>query len=372
MHNALSQRIPTDYAVPPGETLAEVLEERGMTQAEFARRTARPIKTINEIVRGKAAITPTTAIQFERVLGIPASFWNALEANHRDDRARLDERRDLGNHVEWLKQFPLKEMLRHGLIHETRDKVEQVSQLLAFFGVSSPDAWKRQWAAQTTQYRQAAGFAVSEPALAVWLRWGELDGAKLECAPFDQQRFRDVLTQIRSLTRAEPQAFVPAVQKLCASAGVAVVFTPELPMTRVSGAVRWLTQDKALMQLSLRYKRDDSLWFSFFHEAGHVLLHGRRRGHLDNDQGRGYSPPQEESEANLFASDFLIPPDQYRHIVETHSNSPALIEAFARRIGIAPGIVVGRLQYDGQIPWNSPARRLRRPLRWVESDQPTD
>ncbi len=370
MHNAIPQRIPTDYSIPPGETLAEVLEERGMTQAEFARRTARPIKTINEIVKGKAAITPTTAIQFGRVLGIPAAFWNALEANNREDQARLDERKGLENHVQWVKQFPLKEMLRHGLIRESRDKVEQVSQLLEFFGVSSPDAWGRQWAAQTAQYRQAAGFAVSEPALAVWLRWGELDGSKQECAPFDERRFREALTRVRGLTRTDPDTFVPAVQKLCASAGVAVVFTPELPKTRVSGAVRWLTQDKALMQLSLRYKRDDSLWFSFFHEAGHVLLHGRRRGHLDSDQGRGYSLPQEETEANLFASDFLIPSEQYRHIADTHNNSPAVIEAFARRIGIAPGIVVGRLQYDGHIPWNSPAGRLRRSLRWAESDTP--
>src|SRR5437667_5627696 len=143
MHNPIPQRIPTDYSIPPGETLAEILEDRGMTQAEFARRTARPIKTINEIVKGKTAITPMTAIQFERVLGIPAAFWTTLEANHRADQARVDERKDLESHIEWSKQFPLKEMLRYGLIRESRDKVEQVSQLLAFFGVSSPDAWKR-------------------------------------------------------------------------------------------------------------------------------------------------------------------------------------------------------------------------------------
>jgi Zn-dependent peptidase ImmA (M78 family) len=130
--------------------------------------------------------------------------------------------------------------------------------------------------------------------------------------------------------------------------------------------VRWLSQEKAIIQLSLRYKRDDTLWFSFFHEAGHVLLHGRRRGHLDTDQGPGYSSPQEETEANRFASDFLIPPDDYRRIADSHLNDPVVIEAFARKLGIAPGIVVGRLQHDGLIPWNSPAGRLRRSLRWVE------
>jgi len=73
-----------DEVSPPGETLLEVLEERGITQAELAERTGRPRKTINEIIKGKAAITPETALQLERVLGVAASFWNARETRFRD------------------------------------------------------------------------------------------------------------------------------------------------------------------------------------------------------------------------------------------------------------------------------------------------
>jgi addiction module HigA family antidote len=68
-----------NYAVPPGETLRETLEFLGMTQAQLADRTGRPKKTINEIISGKAAITAETALQLERVLGVPASFWSNLE-----------------------------------------------------------------------------------------------------------------------------------------------------------------------------------------------------------------------------------------------------------------------------------------------------
>ncbi len=360
------RRIATDYAIAPGETLSEVLEDRGMSQAEFARRTARPLKTVNEIVKGKAAITPGTAIQFERVLGLPANFWSNLEANYRDDLARIDERRELEKQVDWLKQFPIREMLRYGLIEEAKDKVAQLAELLSFFGVSSPEAWKRQWAVNTAQFRQSTAFEVSEAALAVWLRWGEIAGNGMKCQPFDEQRFKTCLAEARSLTTADPEVFVPALQAICAAGGVAVVFTPELPKTRVSGATRWLAQEKAVIQLSLRYKRDDTLWFSFFHEAAHVLLHSRRRGHLDTDEGRGSATPQEESEANRFASDLLIPPDDYSRIAASHLNNAAVIRQFATEIGIAPGIVVGRLQYDGLIGWNSPCGRLRRPLRWSE------
>lgn len=81
-----------DIVVPPGDRLLEVLDEFGMSQAELAMRTGRPLKTINEIVKGKVAITPETALQLERVLGKSASFWNNLEGDYREALARKDER----------------------------------------------------------------------------------------------------------------------------------------------------------------------------------------------------------------------------------------------------------------------------------------
>ena len=78
-----------DYTVPPGETLLETIECLGMSQAELARRTGRPVKTINEIIKGKTAITPDTALQLERVLSVPASFWNNLERNYRESLAQF-------------------------------------------------------------------------------------------------------------------------------------------------------------------------------------------------------------------------------------------------------------------------------------------
>src|SRR5216117_4117994 len=97
-----------DYAVPPGDTLLEVIESLGITQAELAERTGRPKKTINEIIQGKAAITPETALQLERVLGVHASFWNNLERGYREALARNNERPQLAQHLSWIDSFPLK------------------------------------------------------------------------------------------------------------------------------------------------------------------------------------------------------------------------------------------------------------------------
>jgi HTH-type transcriptional regulator/antitoxin HigA len=366
MADPISARITTDYAIPPGETLSEFLEERGMSQSDLARRTNRPLKTINEIVKGKAAITPETAIQFERVLGMPDTFWNNLERNYREDRARLDERRELGEQVGWLKQFPIKELIGFGApIKEAKDKVDQLTELLRFFAVSSPIAWDRQLAVSGAMFRRSAIFAASPPAVAAWLRWGELEADRIECQPFDAEKFRSALKKVKPLTREDPEVFVPAVQRICAEAGVAVVFIPDLPKTRASGVARWLTPTKAMIQLSLYGKSDDKLWFSFFHEAGHLLLHGRKEGYLDSiERTTGGLPDVEEDEANRFARDFLISPSDYQRIASTHNTSTTIIARFAAEIGIAPGIVVGRLQHDGLVPPNY-CNKLKRPLQWA-------
>ena len=95
MRSAIQNQYNPDYVSPPGDTLLDVLEERGMSQAELAERTGRPRKTINEIINGKTAITPDTALQLERVLSIPAQFWSQREQNYQDFLARQRERSPL-------------------------------------------------------------------------------------------------------------------------------------------------------------------------------------------------------------------------------------------------------------------------------------
>src|SRR5690348_15073957 len=104
------------YSIPPGTTLRETLESMGLTQSDLAERTSRPKKTINEIVQGKAAITPETALQLEQVLGIPAAFWNDLERRYRASLAREAERKQLVEYLPWLSDFPVREMISRGWI----------------------------------------------------------------------------------------------------------------------------------------------------------------------------------------------------------------------------------------------------------------
>jgi HTH-type transcriptional regulator/antitoxin HigA len=353
-----------DYGSSPGTTLREVLERLGLSQSDLAERTGRPKKTINEIAQGKATITPETALQFERVLGIHASFWLNLERLYQAALARNDERERLPQYIPWLASFPVKELARRGWITPQDDRVELVREVLDFFGVTTPDAWNDVWSQvqRATALRQAKSRHVDFGAVAAWLRKGEIDGRTMRCESYDEQRFRESLEHLRRFTTHSSQRFCDEIQRRCASAGVAVVFVPELPRLRIFGAARWLSADKALIQLSFYYKREDQVWFSFFHEAAHILLHGRRDVFVDVGV---IATDKEEAEANRFAQDRLIPSQAYAAFIARGQFSASAVVSFAKQSGIAPGILVGRLQHDEKIGYNH-LNHLRKPVKWEE------
>ena len=359
MVDQVTNQYEPDYVSPPGDTLIEILDARGMTQKELAARTGRTSKHVNEIVKGKAAITSETAIQLERALGIPASFWNNRQQRYGEYIARIRESEALRSRLQWARQFPYKKMSDLGWIECVSDKITRFRNLLGYFAVASPDAWKKHYEGRLqVNYRVSRTYRPDQYALAAWLRQGEIVGAKCDCAPYDSDLFKEVLSQIRDLTTEPPSVFQPKVAELCASCGVVVAFVPELPKT-ASGATRWLTQDKALLQLSLKYKTDDHLWFTFFHEAAHILQHHKRSIFIEG----GKSTNSEERAADSFASDFLIPPQDFRRLI-AHNLSCSCISGFADDIGVAPGIVVGRLQHDGYLK-PSQCNNLKKGLRWA-------
>jgi HTH-type transcriptional regulator/antitoxin HigA len=359
MSNKIHTEYMPDVVSAPGETLLEMLEERGMPQSELAERTGRPKKTINEIIKGKATITPATALQLERVLGTPASFWNNREQLYRESLARQAERASLEGQVSWLSQFPIKEMIGLGWLSGSDDLVVLLEQVLTFFGIASPTQWNRVWESNIA-YRQSPAFESDPFAVSAWLRKGEIEAQQINCDPYDSDRFISALGVVRELTVQPPEVFQSKTIRVCAEAGVAIAFVPEIPKVRASGAARWLSQNKGFIQVNLRYKTDDQLWFTFFHEAGHILKHGKRDIFIED----GGDHDEKEEEANKFAADFLIPSSEYRNFIPHtgHYSKPEIAE-FATRIGIAPGIVVGRLQHDGKIPPQN-CNDLKRTLAW--------
>jgi len=354
-----------EIVTPPGETLVDLLEEQAMTQTELAMRMGRPTKTINEIVHGKTAITPETALQLEKIFATPADYWLNHEANYRAYLARLEEEKRLSACHDWLAHHPVRFLKQMGILpnlhNRGKNKTILLQKLLGFYAVASPEEWETYYGEVRAAYRRSQAMPGDPYATVAWLRLGELEAAKISCPPFDRERFATALQACRALTLLPPEEFEPRLKSLCAEAGVMLILLPGLPGARVSGVARWLYQ-RPFIQLSLYGKTNDKFWFNFFHEAAHILLHSHKLIFLDEEMENGFS--QEEEEANAFAASLLIPPVWEAELPELRSRE--VVRAFAGRIGIHPGIVVGRLQHD-QVIEQSWLNDLKERFTWSET-----
>ncbi|MBF0163993.1 MAG: HigA family addiction module antidote protein [Magnetococcales bacterium] len=361
MARLITNQFVPDYAVHPGEILEEYLDGLSMSQAQLSSRTDLTPKHINEIIKGKSPITHETALKLECVLGRSLQYWINLQNLYDETMNRLADRKRLEADTEWLSRFPIKKMIELKWIEFRQDAAELVAELLSFFGVASREQWKPfSEDSLAVAFRQSQKSTIRVESVSAWLRQGERQAQKILCEPYDRDGFRRALDEARLLTREPPQIFQNRLVKLCADVGVAVAFVPELPNTGLSGATKWLAPDKALIQLSLRYKSDDQLWFTFFHEAGHILLHGKKDVFLEWDERESQD---KEVEAHRFAADILIPPDRWRSFMQDSFHTLASVESFAEQIGVAPGIVVGRLQHDKHVLF-SWGNRLKKRFVW--------
>jgi len=350
------------YAVPPGETIADLLEEREMTQTELAKRLGVTLKHTNQVVNGGASISAELALGLEKVFRVPANFWLNRESLYQADLARQNETKELEAHVGWAKAFPVKDLKRAGFLSKESTGVELVQELLRFLGVANPGLWEN----RVVAYRRSQHYKSDQPALDAWLRVGELRAAEINCEPYDSDRFYSALTLARELTKEEPQVWQPRITNALAGAGVALVIVDTFEGARAHGATRWLSPSKALIQLSLRYHWEDVFWFSFFHEAAHVLLHRKKGIFVDGlklaDGATSDDNERLEDEANHFAAQFLIPKEYDERLLKLR---PSEIRAFADELGVTPAIVVGRLQHDGLIHF-SESKKWKRQLHFIE------
>ena len=359
------KELHSDLAVPPGEYLEEVIGELGMTKDELARRMGRPATKMSSVFKGSKAITPETAMQLEKVVGVPANIWLGLESEYRLALARQAEEQQLAEEIKLLTPFCYSELAKLGLVKELSARRDKVRELQRFFGVASLASVS----AQGVQRYQAAfrvgkaGAAPTKPhAVASWLRMGELCAREMTCEPFNRSKLEVTLDEIRAMTLQTPETFQTALTTLLAECGLALVIVPHFPGTKAHGATFWLSRDKAVLMLTIRGRWADIFWFSLFHELGHILLHGQRDIFIENGSP---SPDQEqqEAQAEAFARDQLVPPPAYRRFVKTENFYQDSVAAIARQIGIDAGIVVGRLQHDGHLrpEWGN---KLRTRYTW--------
>jgi HTH-type transcriptional regulator/antitoxin HigA len=360
----VKHRYEPSQAAPPGRLVQEYLDALDISARELGRRCGRSAKLVVEIIAGKAPIEPETALQLERVLGLAADAWLGMEANYRLHLAKISEQSRLTSDSDWVSRFPLKELERRGYVNRQVPPGELVRQMLGFFGAGSADACRQRFKElAAVSYRHSPSFRSAEESLLVWLRLGEREAEAIEAADFERATFLKQLREIRRLTTHPVDEFMPEMRERCARAGVAFVVIKPLQGVALSGISRWLTPRKAIIQQSLRHMANDHFWFTFYHEAAHLLLHSRKTIFLD---GKGYSSAssQEEDEANNWSANFLVPQGDLQDFINNFQGSQSEILSFSAAQGIAPGIVVGQLQKRGVLRFNQ-MNHLKVRFQWL-------
>ena len=340
-----------DWLSAPGGTILDVLEERDMTSKELAALLGYSIDRTERLIAGKEAITRDVANLLSKRVGGSEKFWLSRERNYRDEVARLQSKGDANAARAWLDELPLKDMQKFGWIPTSARAEQSVSACLRYFGVNDVQEWRRKY----SQFLSLVSFRTSpthksEPGSVIaWLRYGEVRSDDISCKPWNTDGFARSLINMRRLTRQKsPSTFIPELRRLCAENGVALVIARAPAGCRASGATRFLTNKKAMILLSFRFLADDQFWFTFFHEAGHLLMHGQKALFIEDGSDVCL---KEEHEANLFAQNILIPLEARAEFLSLKPSRENIIR-FAVKAGISRGIVVGQLQHQGRLEPN--------------------
>ncbi|MBS7548308.1 ImmA/IrrE family metallo-endopeptidase [Dietzia massiliensis] len=358
MFNAATE---PDYAIAPGEFIREWMDENSVNAATLARRLDVSDKHVSLLLSAKAGLTPDMAVKLEAVTGTPARIWSRYESIYRQDLARLKRYAELADHYAVAEKFPLGELEKRGcLVWDKANPGATVHQLLSLFGVATFSSLLARYRGLEVQYKRTESHTPSEYSLWSWLRLGEIEARECEVEPFSEERVREILPELRRLSMDIDANCFERMVALCASAGVALVFVPEMKNIRVFGATRWI-DGTPVIQLSARGKKDDNLWFALFHELGHVVLHPRSEAFIEL-AGGPHADEEAEAEANKFASNNLVPLE-FRERLPRNRNLNA-IRTLAAEIGVSPGIVLGQAQHiTGDYAWG---HQLRRTIAFVE------
>ncbi len=329
----------------PSEFLIEILEEQQMGAKEFAVKTGKPEKTISAVLKGRSAITPEMAILFEQVLKVPAHFWIESQKNYDEYKARLDYQENIESAKDWINTFPYAKMASLGWVAKTRKIEDKVINIFNYFGVASQKGFEDYYFNQKTQVAFRISLKNQENALAIasWLRHGELQAQKKTVSRYSATQLKEALPKIKDLMVAQPNNFFSKLQSICSLAGVKVVYTPCLPKAPIYGSTRWIG-NSPLIQLSGRYKRNDIFWFTFFHEIGHILLHGKKYISIENIAIEG-EVKEYEQEADEFAANWLLSTVQESEILENAELYEDDIIMYAEKFGTHPACIIGRLQH---------------------------
>lgn len=335
----------TTIAIPPGETIKEQLEYRELSQKEFATRMGMSEKHISNLIRGNVHLTSEVALRLEMVLGVPAKFWNNLEAIYREDLEKIRLENQMEDDFEILKKIPYNEMVKNGWLEKVSGKSEKVIQLRKFFEVANLEILSNPQINKIACRRMSIT-KKSDYCLLAMVQRAKIEARERNIGLINIKKLEKNIEIIRDMTIKNPNDVIENLVEILGKCGIALILLPNLEGSFLQGAT-FYDGKKIIIGMTARGKDADIFWFSLFHEIGHII-----KGHINNSNG---TSEEDENEADKFARDILIPKQEFKLFVESGDFSKEAIKLFADKIKVSRGIVVGRLQKDGYIKysWNN-------------------
>ena len=330
-------------ATPPGATIREQLNERGMSQKEFAARMALSEKHVSKLINGEVHLMPEMAVRLETVLGVPAQFWNNLEAIYREKLIRAEAERSLAADAELAKRFPYGRMAEYGWVPAAKDPNEKALNLRRFFEVVDLSLLESERITRIACYRLLLT-EKTDLALMAWAQQAKLLAREIQAAPIDIKALTDALPALREMSRLEPAVFGPLIKERLARCGIVLIVLQQ-PSKASRRFASFLDGKKIVVAVAAGNEDTDLFWSSLFHELGHIAL-----GHVE----RGSSTSEaDERAADQWSQNALVAGDELEVFLQAGDYTEQSVLRFAEKLGIAPGIVVGRMQQEGVIRRNA-------------------
>lgn len=358
-----------NWASPPGDTISRLMSASGLTEAELADQIGLDDNLVSKLLDGQLQIAGDLAEALSNVLGASPEFWMERHDQYMSDLQRLRSTNLTHSTDTWARAFPIRSLKEYGWLPKEARGKSVSDALLEFFGSVSLNDWKARYSLGIGQVAFRTSFAHSpnEEATLAWLRSGEIQLSKLSLPKYSPERFALLLPNLKKLSALKhPKLFLPKLQQACMEVGVGVATSRSLTGCRASGA-SWVSQSgNPFVLLSFRHMSEDHFWFTFFHEAAHVILHGESHLDLDGSDPSPFGDDGREKEANEFAQDVLVPEDLRITLFESIPTR-GRVRATARQSNVTPGIIVGQLQKAGVLRQNQ-FNDLKRRYMW--SDDP--
>lgn len=329
----------------PGSYVEDALEELSMTRHECAGRLDMSDKELSELISGDRRLTVDTARKLGGFFGTDADLWVKLQNQYEMYVAEKAEEYGIETDRPYLNYLDYSYFVHHGIVANATDWRDRILHLRKALRVvrlavlAKPDLL-----AMCRQATPKDGLETIVPRN-TWITIGLDRATVMKTAAFDRKRFETSLPDFRKLITAEGNKREERLVRLAAACGIAFVLMPELAHANCNGVVKWIDSDHVALLLNAKGKYADIFWFSFFHELGHVRQMKKRLMIVDGED------ETLEADADAFARDTLIPPSSYAEFIRTGTYTEAVVQRFALSVGIDPGIVVGRLQKDGRLPY---------------------